>query len=200
MGPLSTNLIRESSPFQEALVSYTTHNPGAARSSGGDERAIAALIDQLRDRDGLKRQSARHKLVEWGPAAVPALLPLLAEPSEQVRWEAAKTLTEIPDARAAEPLAALFRDEDSIRWLAGTALINIGEPAFVPVVRQLLDHADSPRTRDTSARVLRELKRHLPNHPHIDTMLDALHGPAQAETIPWVARDILKKMGEIQPD
>ncbi|MCU0507745.1 MAG: HEAT repeat domain-containing protein [Anaerolineae bacterium] len=181
-------------------MSYTTDHSGAARSSGGDERGISALIDQLRDRDGLKRQSARHKLVEMGPAAVPALIPLLSDPSEQARWEAAKAFTEIPDPRAAEPLAALFRDEDGIRWLAGAALINIGEPAFVPVVRQLLDHADSPRTRDTSARVLRELKRHSPNHPYIDAMLDALHGPAQAETIPWVARGILKQMGLIQPD
>jgi hypothetical protein len=66
------------------------------------------------------------------------------------------------------------------------------------VVRELLAHPDSPRVRDTAARVLREIKRRNPDHPYASEMLDALHGPAQAETIPWVARGILKKMGLIQ--
>ncbi len=181
-------------------MSYTTDGPDAARSPEGDGRAISVLIDQLRDRDGLKRQAARARLVEIGPAAVPALIPLLRDPSEQVRWEAARALSELPDPRAAEPLTALMREGDSIRWLAGSALSAIGEPAFVPVVRELLAHPDSPRVRDTAARVLREIKRQHPDHPHVSRMLDALQGQAQAETIPWVARSILKKLGLVQPD
>jgi HEAT repeat protein len=181
-------------------VGYTTDETGAARSSGGDERAISALIDQMRSRDGLKRQAARTRLVEIGPAAAPALIDLLSDPSEQMRWDAAKALTELPDARAAEPLTGLLRDVDSIRWLAGTALVNIGEPSFVPVVRTLLAHPDSPRVRDSAGRILRELKRQMPDHPHIPALLDALQGPAQPETIPWAARNVLKQMGLIQSD
>lgn len=180
-------------------MDHTTHDTGA-RGPGADERAISGLIDQLRDRDGLKRQAARHQLVDAGPVAVPALIPLLSDPVEYVRWEAAKTLTELPDPRAAEPLTGLLRDVDSIRWLAGTALANIGIASFVPVVRALLAHPDSPRVRDTSARVLRELQRQQPDHPYIPELLDALQGPAQAETIPWVARSVLKRMGLIPPD
>ena len=184
----------------ETPVGYANDDLGAARSSGGDERAISGLIDQLRDHDGLKRHAARTQLVEIGPAAVGALIPLLADPSEQVRWEAAKALTELPDPRAAEPLTGLLREADSIRWLAGTGLVNIGEAAFVPVVRALLAHPDSPRLRDSAGRILRELKRQQPDHPYIAELLDALQGPAQAETIPWVARSVLKRMGLIQPD
>lgn len=181
-------------------MSSTTDFSGPARNPAEDQRAIARLMDQLRDHNGLKRQAARLELVELGPVAVPALTDALLDPSEQLRWEAAKALTELPDARAAENLAELLRDVDSVRWLAGTALIRIGEPAFVPVVRAVLAHPDNPRVRDGARRVLNELKRQNPDHPHIQTMLDALHGPAQAETLPWVARGILKKMGLIQPD
>ena len=181
-------------------MSDTTDMRDPARSPAGDERAISALIDQLRERDGLKRQAARNRLVETGPAAVPALIALLRDPSEQARWEAAKALSELPDPRAAEPLTALMREGDSLRWLAGAALSAIGEPAFVPVTRELLARPDSPRVRDAAARYLRELKRQHPEHPYADELLNALQGPAQAETIPWVARGILKKLGLIQAD
>jgi HEAT repeat protein len=170
---------------------------GSARNPGGDERAISALIHDLHDQNGLKRQAARHQLVEIGEPAVPALIEALADKSEQVRWEAAKTLCESRDPRAAEPLTDLLRDVDSVRWLAGTALISIGEPAFVPLIHALIAHSESPRLRESARRILHELRKVMPGNPHIPKLLDALQGPAQTETVPWVGRSILREMGLI---
>ena len=118
-------------------MSSTIEPSGSARNPGWDERAVSALIQELRDPNGLKRQAARHELVEIGAEAVPGLIELLGDKSEQARWEAAKTLCEVSDPRAAQPLTELLRDVASNRWLAGTALIRIGEPAFVPLVRAI---------------------------------------------------------------
>lgn len=182
-------------------MSHMTDISGAARNPEGDERAISALVTQLRDPSGLKRQAARHELVEIGQPAVPALIGLLSDRSEQTRWEAAKALSEVPDPLAAAPLTELLRDVDSIRWLAGTALAGIGEPAFVPLLRELIAHPDSPRLREGARRVLHELRhRDMQHDTHIPTMLEALQGPAQAETVPWVARSILRDLGLIQSD
>jgi HEAT repeat protein len=185
---------------EEAPVTHPTDGHQTARDPEADARAISAIIDQLRDPNGLKRQAARHHLVEFGPAAVPALIELLSDKSEQTRWEAAKALSELPDPRAAEPLTDLLRDVDSLRWLAGTALINIGEPALTPLLRALIAHPDSPRLREGARRVLHELRRQMPDDSRIPRMLDALQGQAQTETVPWVARGILREMGQIPND
>jgi HEAT repeat protein len=172
---------------------------GASRSAATSS-SLSNLIEQLKSSSGVARKAAREQLVEIGAAAVPALLPLLASSTEQVRWEAAKALTEIPDASAAEALVARLTDAFSIRWLASTALINIGEPALVPLIRGLMAHPDSPRVRESAHRVLTELRRAYPANQHIPPLLAALAGQAQTETIPWVGRDILKKLGLVPPD
>jgi HEAT repeat protein len=151
----------------------------------------------LRSRDGLHRKAAREKLYEVGAPAVPALMQALHDTDEQMRWEAAKTLTMIPDPRAADALVSVLKDSFSIRWLAAEALIKIGEPAIVPLIRGLLADPDSPRLREAAHHVLTGLKREYPSNPYIGQMLEALSGQAQTETVPWVARDILQRMGLI---
>src|SRR5512136_1578624 len=97
---------------------------------------IEALVEELGSNDGLKRLHARERLIEMEATAVPALMKALKSPSEQVRWEAAKTLGEIRDPSAAEALVdALEDNEPAVRWLAAKALIALGRGALVPVLR-----------------------------------------------------------------
>lgn len=162
-----------------------------------DPEAISSLIKTFNSRDGRKRQAAREKLCEIGSPAVPSLIQALHHPEDQVRWEAAKSLTMIPDPRAADALVESLKDAFSIRWLASEALINIGEPALAPLVRALMVDSGAPRLREAAHHVLTGLKRTHPLNPYVPRMLAALTGPAVTETVPWVARDILREMGEI---
>lgn len=166
-------------------------------TTGPTERTISNLVDMFRVQSGRQREAARTELCEIGHPAVPALIDALNDPEDQVRWEAAKTLTQIPDPRAADALVARLSDAFSIRWLASEALIGIGEPALVPLVRGLLANPDAPRVRESAHHVLKGLKRAHPDNPHILTLLAALVGPAQTETVPWVARGVLKELGLI---
>lgn len=178
------------------------HSPNAAMqpdSSQGSELAISDLMTALKSDKGRVRQLARERLCEIGSPAVPQLVQALDDRDDQVRWEAAKSLTQIPDPRAAETLVERLTDNFSIRWLASEALINMGQPAFVPLVRGLLAHPDSPRLREGAHHVLTGLKRAHPDDPYIAAMLKALIGPAVTETVPWVARDILAKLGHMPP-
>ncbi len=180
-------------------MDQSTDMSAQARDPQVDERAILSLTEAFKDPSGRVRQAAREKLCEIGAPAVPALIAALNSPDDQVRWEAAKSLTQIPDPRAAEPLVARLKDSFSIRWLASEALIAIGEPALVPLVRGLLANPDAPRLREAAHHVLTGLKKTHPTNPHIDALLKALSGQAQTETVPWVARDILQKLGLASP-
>ncbi len=180
-------------------MEYPSHASSQPSDARPDPQSITELVKVFKKGNGRERQAAREQLCEMGESAVPALIEALRDPEDQVRWEAAKSLTQIPDPRAAEPLVDALKDSFSIRWLAGEALISIGEPAFVPLVRGLLANPDAPRLRESAHHVLTGLKRAHPDNPHIAAMLKALTGPAQTETVPWVARDILRQIGLIPP-
>ena len=73
------------------------------------------------------RQKARETLTVIGRQAVGHLIPLLKDPEDDVRWEAAKALADIADVRAASELVATLEDSNfGVRWLAAEGLIAIG--------------------------------------------------------------------------
>lgn len=178
-------------------VDYQTQGSSQPGDSAAGEQAISDLVAVFKKGNGRERQAARERLCEIGQPAVPALIQALGDPEDQVRWEAAKSLTQIPDPRAAEALVERLKDAFSIRWLASEALINMGEASFVPLLRGLLANPDAPRLRESAHHVLTGLKHAHPDNPHIAAVLKALTGPAVTETVPWVARDVLRQMGLI---
>jgi len=65
--------------------------------------AVPALIELLKDQDGLVRRMAAYALGEIGPkakAAVPALQPLMSDPVREVMTQAANSLRAIDPASA----------------------------------------------------------------------------------------------------
>jgi HEAT repeat protein len=67
----------------------------------------------------LRRQEARLELVQTGEPAVSALIAALQDPSEQMRWEAAKALSEIGDPYAVPALISALGDPSfGMRWTA----------------------------------------------------------------------------------
>ncbi|HOJ76422.1 MAG TPA: HEAT repeat domain-containing protein [Phycisphaerae bacterium] len=157
-------------------------------------RDIERLIGELGDCRPEVRQKARVMLVELGPASVAALSDALSSPHPQVRWEAAKTLTELADPAATAMLIRTLRDEDSgIRWVAAEALIAIGKPVIRPLLNALAHEHGSPEFREAVHHVLHDL-RNSRNRRVIEPVLEALSGPAPAVSAPVAAMKALRKI------
>jgi HEAT repeat protein len=123
--------------------------------------AIPALSERLHGDD---RLAAIKALCGFGAEAkpvVPALIELLRDPSEEVRWNAALTLGKIgPGAQAAVPaLIAALKDTDAnVREHAAESLGQIGaeaRAAVPPLTATLKD--SSPRVRRDAVRSLGQI-------------------------------------------
>ena len=122
-----------------------------------DVTIIRRLVDRLA-RDDVSRQDARQELVEIGAPAVPFLLPAMESSDDRLRWEAAKTLGQIGDARAVPALIKALEDRrGDIRWLAARGLIAIGRPSVRPLIETLHDNSDSALLRQGAGHVLKAL-------------------------------------------
>jgi len=121
--------------------------PRKEKGAQGSREALSKVgssIAGLRSRDGMVRQKARRTLTIIGKRAVRQLIPLLKDPRDDVRWEAAKALADIADARAASDLVATLEDENGdVRWLAARGLIGIGRDALVPLLETLIERSNS---------------------------------------------------------
>jgi HEAT repeat protein len=141
----------------------------------------------LASRDGTARQRARRDLVLLGDAAVPALTRALGARSSRLRWEAAKTLVDIADPRAARALVTCLEDDNAgTRWVAAEALLALGEDALVPVLERLIDRSESVRIREGAHHVLHEVTGDSPS-PALAAVLAALDGPAPEDVTPVAA-------------
>jgi HEAT repeat protein len=124
-----------------------------------DAARLSTLISALRSSDYGERVHARQALGEIGHPAVESLVELFADPSHQVRWEAAKTLVAIADAGASPALVKTLLDEEfDVRWLAAEALIAIGRDGLEPLLRALEEHPESVWLRQGAHHVLHDLK------------------------------------------
>jgi HEAT repeat protein len=129
-----------------------------AQGSSDTLSQIKSLIDDLRSEDGIVRHKARGALTFIGKRAVPELIPLLRDPNDDVRWEAAKALSEIIAPTAASDLVATLDDHNfGVRWLAAEGLIAIGRGALPPLMKALTKHSDSAWLREGAHHVLHDL-------------------------------------------
>jgi len=137
------------------------NQPTGRQGSEGSETGgqLSALIAQLSEKDGKKRQGARQALIEAGEAAVEPLHEILGDRANPARWEAAKALAEIGSKNSSERLVACLEDNDSdIAWLAAKGLIRIGVPALHPLFARVLEQPDSRRLKQGVHHVLHDLR------------------------------------------
>ena len=121
---------------------------------------IKSLIVNLRSEDGIVRHKAREALTLIGRQAVGQLIPLLKDVEDDVRWEAAKALADVADARAASELVATLEDHNfGVRWLAAEGLIAIGRDALIPLLKTLIKKPDSVWLREGAHHVLHDLSK-----------------------------------------
>jgi HEAT repeat protein len=128
-----------------------TRKPGA--------KSVSSLIADLGSQDGLVRVKARKSLVSIGGPAVKLLVKALASKKAWVRWEAAKTLGQIGDAKATGALIAALEDRMfDVRWLAAEGLNAIGHEALVPLLQALKERPDSLWLREGVHHVLHNME------------------------------------------
>lgn len=165
-----------------------------ARSRKASAGTIKSLINDLGSKDGLVRVRARKSLKAIGGASVTPLVKALASQKEWVRWEAAKALGQIGDAKATAALIQALDDQMfDVRWLAAEGLTAIGHEALVPLLQALKEHPDSLWLREGVHHVLHNTEGgHL--NKILDPVLVALEGFEPSVEAPLAAEKALKAL------
>lgn len=162
------------------MLKIENYKEKGTRASMTDETLsqIERLIADLHRSDGAVRREARQALVFIGKLSVDFLIPLLKDPDDDVRWEAAKALAEIADPRAASELVGLLMDHNyGVRWLAAEGLIPIAPNALKPLLEKLAEHPDSSWLRRGALHVLHELAKKAPDlNELVEPVINALEG------------------------
>jgi len=121
---------------------------------------IKDLIGALSSYNDLSRVEARKALVVFGSQTIPFLAEALKDSNFLRRWEAAKTLGEIGDPKAAPILVKALEDEKfDVRWLAAKALIDMNVRSLKPLFEALIERADSVLLRQGAHHVLHDLAK-----------------------------------------
>ena len=163
------------------------------KGNGIDLESLMAL---LASKDGMLRQKARKSLVVLGKPAVPSLTQALQNSNlDQVRWEAAKILGAIADARSIPALLKALEDTDTdVAWLAAQALRKFKKAAWQPLLSALFNSGmDSVLLRQGAHHVLRNQKAEGFNDL-LAKLKKALESSTAAESSPLAAFEILKRM------
>jgi len=158
--------------------------------------SLDSLMDMLADKDGMVRQGARESLVALGRPAVSSLIRALRHSeSDQVRWEAAKALGAINDARSIPTLVEALSDSNSdVAWLAAEALIKFKKAAWLALFEMLIKSgSDSPILRQGAHHVLWKQKADGFNDL-LKTLIEALDSSTDPESATVAAYEILKRM------
>ncbi len=157
-----------------------------------DPATIDSLIGDLASKDGLVRESARASLVAVGRPAVDPLIKLLADQHRQVRWEAAKALSQIADPKAAPALVRALEDEEfSVRWLAAKGLTALRSKGLPPLLRALIKRSDSPSLLQGAHHVLHDVMRRGVQKEVLQPLLAALEDFEPSLEVPPAARAAL---------
>ena len=162
-----------------------------ALASLRDERCISPLIEALTmDRDLLHRE-ARRALLNLGPIAEQAWLELLQHPDSHIRWEAARGLGDLGDAKAAPILAEGLLDENyAVRWATADVLAHLGERAIPATLTILSRYPLNEPSRQAAYHALHGISNREVQEC-IKPLLDALRGFATSMQVPIVAQRLL---------
>jgi HEAT repeat protein len=132
----------------------------STKRKSADPDDLASHLADLRNRDGVRREFAREAIVSLGRQAVDPLTKLLADPNHQIRWEAAKALSEIADPKSASALVSSLEDREfDIRWLSAIGLIAIGKDSLVPLLEALSRRSESVWLREGAHHVFHDLSK-----------------------------------------
>ncbi len=157
-----------------------------------EARVLAA---ELGDPNSRKRAEAREKLLALGKPAIPALRTALIDPNANVRWQAAKALSELHDPDTTTDLMNAMEDDDfGVRWLAAQGLIAMGPACLEILLQGLVSCFDSIRIREGARHVLHVLVDRGYADESIEKLLHALRGSGPPSEAAWAAEAAWEKL------
>jgi len=125
----------------------------------GQAGDLDALIAALNCDSRIKCASARLALVKRGQQAVPPLINALKNGTDMVPMQAAKALGKIGGMQAVQALVTALEDKRSeVRWAAAEALLEIGRDGVQPLLKALVENADSNLVREGAHHVFSEME------------------------------------------
>ncbi|MBN1138300.1 MAG: HEAT repeat domain-containing protein [Anaerolineae bacterium] len=111
--------------------------PGAREAPKQGQNQVQEWVAALAAEDARTGQDAMDKLWRIGEPAVEPLIAALQSDKGNVQFRAARTLGDIGDARAIEPLIQLYEATENTG--AALALGKFGDPHAIPTLVKLLD-------------------------------------------------------------
>ena len=154
---------------------------------------VDQLVADLGSKIAGQRRDARAALVQIGAGAVPALLSALDAPQQHVRWEAAKSLTDIAEPAAAERLITALGDKDpDVRWVVGVALIALGRGAVKPLLTTLTKSDLRDSVYQGAHHVLHDVAKRTELTSVLEPVLKALAQPEPEVAVPLAATEVLR--------
>ena len=157
---------------------------------------VKSLVDMLASKDGMIRQKARKSLVAIGKPAVSSLTQALQNSKvDHVRWEAAKTLGAIGDARAIPSLVKALEDSDTdVTWLAAEGLRKFQKAAWPSLLRALIKRGPGSALLCHGAHHVLRNQKEDGFTDLLSTLTTALESNTFQETTSVAAYDILSRM------
>lgn len=162
----------------------------------GSNKEISDLIERLGDSDRHERLKARHQLMSMGKNALPAITDALFKADENIRWQAAKILSELQEPETAPALVKVLADDDhfGVRWLAAEGLIGMKLKGIETILQALIHRPDSVWLRQGVHHVLHSLHDSKLTGDSLDDVLTALEGWVPSVEIPVAAKKALEDL------
>jgi HEAT repeat protein len=137
-------------------------------------------------------RAAREALAALGAPALEALIAVLQEEEDSLRWEAVKALRDLGDPRAAPLFIRLLLEDPNpgVRWLAAEGLLRLDETGLRALLEALVHHSDSPWLREGARHVLKALAAR-GHRTELLPVLEAMDGLEPALTVPPAAQRAL---------
>jgi HEAT repeat protein len=151
-------------------------------------------VDLMRHDDPHVREAAFDAIVDLGEPALDVLADLTGDDEPERRWLAYEAIRRIHSAAAIAALLAGLHDEEfGIRWLASDGLIELGEPAYVPLLQAIVHEEPDLRFHQAAGRVVRRIA--LPEHEQaVDALAASLtRGTSEVESGP-LALELLNRI------
>ncbi|MFP4175916.1 MAG: HEAT repeat domain-containing protein, partial [Candidatus Brocadiia bacterium] len=127
--------------------------------------------------------------------AIPALMDVLEDPGENVRWFAVEGLRKLEAERAVPQLCELLAEDESarVREIVATALGELDQPGAIPSLRKALDD-ENERVRNRAASALKSLAAG--SFDKTGIVAEAFTQNEQHAQAAEVLRDIIDEYGE----
>ena len=162
-----------------------------------EDEELQKLLNELGDKNDIKRKNARKALVAKGKKSIDFLIELLSHPKHIYRWEAVKTLEEIGDPDTIPIfIQALEDDKSDVRWIAAEGLIKLGKKSIKPLLNVLIDKSDSVFVLEGAHHIFFDLREKglLPAGFPTHKLLSALKNPEWIDSVKPLVYDILKNL------